>query len=149
MAFKELTLLKYASDLVIAHADFHFSNDNANVTPGASPFKLGTIVHRPKGSAPAVAWTALAADADVVDTNEFAFLFGDHYGFKYDFTPKAIVTGKWNAVVVVRDAGFKEFYVKELYKTVLAAAPYALLQRLLADQNLIVLEDVSDLKVTF
>lgn len=148
MAFKELTLLKYASDLIIAHKDFHFSNDNANVTPGAQPFKLGTIVHRPKGSEPTVAWTALAADADVVDTNEFAFLFGDHYAFKYDFTPKAIAAGKWNAIVVVRDAGFKEFYPKSLYKTVLTTK-YALLQRLLADQGLIVLEDVTDLKASY
>lgn len=146
MAFKELTFLKYASDLVIAHKAFHFSNDNANVTPGAQPFKLGTIVHRPKGSAPTAAWTALAADADVVDTNEFGFLFGDHYGFKYDFTPKAIVAGKWNSILVVRDAGFKEFYVKQLYKTVLSATSYALLIRLLADKSLIVLEDVTDYK---
>lgn len=149
MAFKEITLLKYASDLVIAHADFHFSNDNANVTPAVTPFNLGTIVFRPKGSAPTVAWTALTADAAVVDTNEFAFLYGDHYAFKYDFIPKAIVAGKWNAIVVVRDAGFKEFYVKQLYKTVLSATSYALLIRLLSDQNLIVLEDVSDYKATY
>ena len=148
MAFKELTLLKYASDLVIAHADFHFSNDNANVTPGAAPFKLGTIVHRPKGSAPTVAWTALAADADVVDTNEFAFLFGDHYGFKYDFTPKAIKAKLFNAVVIKRGpAMLKEFYIKAVHGTALATK-YGVLKQLLADQGVVVLDDVTNFKGT-
>lgn len=147
MAFKNLETLKYASDLVIAHDSFHFSNDNANVTPGAAPFKLGTIVHRPKDSAPTVAWTALAADADVADTNEFAILFGDHYAFNYDFTPKAIVSGKWNSVVVRRSAAFKEFYVKQNYKTVLSANSYAMLIQLMENQGLLVLTDTSDYTV--
>lgn len=147
MAFTELETLKYASDLIIDHDDFHFSNDNANVTPGAQPFKLGTIVHRPKDSAPTVAWTALAADADVVDTNDFAVLYGDHYSFKYDFTPKAIVAGKWNAIVVRRGAAFKEFYIKKNYKTVLTATNYALLIELMANGGLLVLTDTSDYTV--
>lgn len=146
MAFKELTLLKYSSDLLIDHKDFHFSNDNANITPGAEPFKLGTIVARPKNSAPTVAWEAIAA-ADVVETNEFAVVWGDHYGFAYDFTPKAIVAGKWNAIVITRSAAFKEFYIKENYATVLGATPYALLKQLLANQGLLVLTDVSDYTV--
>ena len=143
MAFKELTFLKYASDLVIDHKDFHFSNDNANVTPGAQPFKLGTIVARPKNSAPTVAWEAIDAAADVVATNEFAVLWGDHYAFKYDFTPKAIVAGKWNAIVIARGAAFKEFYIKENYETLLGAAPYALLKQLMANAGLLILDDVS------
>lgn len=147
MAYKELTLLKYASDLVIDHEDFHFSNDNANVTPGAAPFKLGTVVARPKDSAPTVAWEAIDAAADVVATNEFAVLFGDHYGFKYNFTPKAITAGKWNAIVIKSGAAFKEFYIKENYATLLGAVPYALLKQLLANAGLLVLDDVSDYTV--
>jgi hypothetical protein len=143
MAFTEITLAKYASDLVVAHADFHFSNDEANITPaGVIPF--GTVVCRPKDSAPTVAWTAIDAAADVVATNEFGIVFGDHYAFKYDFTPKAIVAGKFNAILVVRDAGFKEYYIKAVHKTVLGDAPYALLIQLLANQGLVVLKDVSD-----
>lgn len=146
MAFTELTTLKYASDLIIDHADFHFSNDNANITP-AGVVKLGTVVARPKDSAPSVAWAVIDADADVVATNEFAVVYGDHYGFAYDFTPKTIAAGKWNSIVVVRDAAFKEFYIKENYATVLTAAPYALLKQLMANQGLLVLQDVSDYTV--
>ena len=146
MAFTELKTLKYASDLIIDHADFHFSNDDANITP-AGEMKLGTIVVRPKDSAPTVAWTVIDAAADAVATNEFAVVYGDHYGFKYDFTPKAVAAGKWNSIVVVRDAAFKEFYIKENYATLLGAAPYALLKQLMANQGLLVLEDVSKYKV--
>lgn len=144
MAFKEIKLLKYASDLVIAHKDFHFSNENINITPaGALP--LGAVVARAKGGLAADPYKVVVA-ADVVDTNEFAIVFGDHHSFAYDFTPKAIAAGKWNAVGIVRDAAFKEFYIKANYKTALGAAPYAKLLKLLAAQGLLVLEDVSDLK---
>lgn len=146
MAFTEITTLKYASDLIIDHADFHFSNENANITP-AGVIELGTIVVRPKNSAPTVAWTVIDAAGDAVDTNEFAVVYGDHYGFNYGFTPKAIAAGKWNSIVVVRDAAFKEFYIKELYETLLGAAPYALLKQLMANQGLLVLQDVSDYTV--
>lgn len=142
MAFQEFKFTKYASDLVIDHKDFHFSNDNANVTPKATAFPLGTVVARPKNSAPTVAWaevTTALADAG----NEFAVLFGDHYGFKYDFIPKAITAGKWNAVVITRGAAFKEFYIKQNYATALGAAPYALLKQLMANQGLLVLDDTS------
>ena len=145
MAFKELNFGKYASDLLIDHPDFKFGNEDSNITPGAQPFKLGTIVHRPKDSLQTVAWTAVAAGADVVDTNEFAVIWGDHYGFKMDFTPKAIAAGKWNSIVV-RKGAFKEFYIKANYKTVLAA-DYAKLLQLMANQGLLVLQDVSDFKV--
>lgn len=146
MAFTELTTLKYASDLLIDHADFHFSNDNANITP-AGVIKLGTVVVRPKDSAPSVAWTVIDAAGDAVATNEFAVVWGDHYGFAYDFTPKAVVAGKWNSIVITRDAAFKEFYIKENYETLLGATPYAMLKQLMANQGLLVLQDVSDYTV--
>lgn len=142
MAFKELTLLKYASDLVIDHAHFHFSNENINITPGAAPLPLGTIVYRAKGSKVEDPYAVLDA-AGVADTNEFAVVFGDHHSFAYDFTPKAIVAGKFNAVGIVRDAAFKEFYIKANYETLLTAEPYAQLKQLLATQGLLVLDDVS------
>jgi len=145
MAFTELKFGKYASDLLIDHPHFKFGNEDANITPGAQPFKLGTIVHRPKDSLQTVAWTAVAAGADVDAANEFAVVWGDHYAFKYDFTPKAIAAGKWNAIVV-RKGAFKEFYIKQNYATVLGA-DYAKLLQLMSNQGLIVLEDVSDLTV--
>lgn len=146
MAWTDLKFGEYASDLVIGHMDFHLSNENANITPGAQPFTLGTIVARPKGSAVTVAYEAIDAAADVVGTNEYAVVWGDHNCFKYSFTPKAIATGKWNSIVIVRSAQLKEFYIKQKYETLLGAAPYSLLKRLLADQGLLVLRDVSDTK---
>lgn len=145
MAFTELKLLKYASDVVIAHKDFHFSNENINITPALLP--LGAVVARAKGGLPTAPYAVIDAAA-VVDTNEFAIVFGDHHSFAYDFTPKAIAAGKWNAVGIVRDAAFKEFYLKANYATALGAAPYAKLKQLLADQGLLVLDDVSDYKHT-
>lgn len=146
MAFTELKTLKYSSDLLIDHADFHFSNDDANITP-AGVIKLGTIVARPKNSAPTVAWAVIDDAADAVATNEFAVVWGDHYGFAYDFTPKAIAAGKYNSIVITRSAAFKEFYIKENYATLLGATPYVLLKQLMANQGLLVLEDVSKYKV--
>lgn len=145
MAFTELNFAKYMSDLFIDHDKFHYSNENANITP-AGVLKLGTIVYRAKGSAPTAAWTIVDDAADVVATNEFAVVYGDHNSFAYDFTPKAIAAGKWNSIVVVRNANFKEFYIKENYATLLGATPYALLKRLMADQDLLVHQDVSDYK---
>lgn len=145
MAFTELKMLKYASDLVIDHKDFHFSNEDINITP-AGVLPLGAIVFRAKGGAATAPYAVVDDAADVVDTNEFAVVFGDHHSFRYDFTPKAIAAGKWNAVGIVRDAAFKEFYIKANYATVLGATPYAKLKQLLAAQGLLVLEDVSGYK---
>lgn len=142
MAFTELKFLKYASDLVIDHKDFHFSNENINITPAVLP--LGSIVFRAKGGTVSDPYTKLADAAAVVDTNEFAVVFGDHHSFAYDFTPKAIAAGKFNAIGIVRSAAFKEFYIKENYATVLGAVPYAKLKQLLAAQGLLILNDVSD-----
>lgn len=144
MAFTNIKLLKYASDLVIDHKDFHFSNENINITP-AGVLPLGAIVARPKGSAVGVAYAVIDAGADVVDTNEFAVVFGDHHSFAYDFTPKAVVAGKFNALGIVRGAAFKEFYIKANYATLLGATDYAKLKQLMTAQGLLVLDDVSDL----
>jgi hypothetical protein len=145
MAYTNIKLLKYASDLVIDHKDFHFSNENINITP-AGVLPLGAIVARPKGSAVAVPYTVVAVAGDVVDTNEFAVVFGDHHSFRYDFTPKAVAAGKFNAVGIVRDAAFKEFYIKANYATVLGTTAYPKLKQLLKTQGLLILDDVSDLK---
>ncbi|MNC05508.1 hypothetical protein D3C75_529840 [compost metagenome] len=145
MAFTEMKFLKYASDLLIDNDKFHYSNENANITP-AGVLKLGTIVFRPKNSAPTVAYSIVDAAADVDAANEYAVVWGDHNSFAYDFTPKAIAAGKWNSIVIVRDAHFKEFYIKENYATLLGATPYALLKQLMANQSLVIHQDVSDYK---
>lgn len=149
MAFTELNFGTYSSDLVIGHLGFHFSNENANITPGTTALPIGTIVARAKGSAPTAAWAAIDSAGDVSVDSEYAVVFGDHYGYKINFIPKAIAAGKWNALVIVRDAQFKEFYIKQNYATLLGSSTYELLKKLLSDQGLLVLNDVSDYKHSF
>lgn len=146
MAFTEITMQKRASDLVVAHLDHNFSNDDANITPPAlgAAIPFGTVVFRAKGSASTAAWAPVAAALDVATTNEYAVVFGNHYGFAADFVPRAIAAGQWNALVVKRDAGIKEYYLKKAHST-LAAADFDKLKGLLADQGLVVLTDVTNL----
>lgn len=152
MAFKEITLLKRPSDLIIHEYFGNYNFDDANITPPAASaiVPLGTIVFRAKGLAVGAAWTVLTAanaTASVITGNEFGVVYGDGYGWKCDFAPEPIVANRFNAVVIKRGpAMFKEFYIKEVYKTALAAT-YPVLIALLADQGLVVLEDVTDLKV--
>lgn len=115
MAFTNITLQKRASDLVVAHLDHNFSNDDANITPpaGGAILPFGAVVFRAKGQNKEAAWARLTSAASLVTTNEFAVPFGDGYGFKADFVPNAIVAGRYNAVVVKRDAGLKEYYIKQ------------------------------------
>lgn len=139
--------IKRPSDLIVNHPDGNFQNDSANITPPAANaiIPLGSIVFRAKGGAKETAWTVLAADADVVDTNDFAVVYGDHYGWKPDFAPKAIKAGFYNAIVIARGPTMlKEYYIKKVYKTVLTTK-YETLKGLLAAQNLVVLDDISDL----
>lgn len=147
MAFTEITLVKYASDLVVDHHIGNFNNDKANITPaGVIPF--GTVVFRAKGLDIEAPWAAVKLDADVADTNEYAVVYGDHYGFKYDFTPKAIKAKFFNAVVIKRGpAMLKEFYIKAVHGTALATK-YGVLKQLLADQGVVVLDDVTNFKGT-
>lgn len=148
MAFTNITLLKRASDLVVDHENHNFSNANANITPPAAsaPIPFGTVVFRAKGQADTAAWTVLTAAADLVTTNEFAVVFGNHYGFATDFVPRAIAAGKYNAIVVRRDAALKEYYIKAVHGTQLGV-DYPLLVSLLNAQGLPVLDDVSELTI--
>lgn len=147
MAFTELTLLKQSSDLVVDQESGNFNYDNANITPaGVIPF--GTVVFRAKGLAIEAPWAAVAAGADVADTNEYAIVYGDQYGFKADFTPKAIAAKKFNAVVIKRGpAMVKEYYIKQVHGTALTTK-YGVLKQLLADQGVVVLDDVTNFNGT-
>lgn len=148
MAFTNITLQKRASDLVVAHEDHNFSNANANITPpaGGAAIPFGTVVFRAKGQADTAAWTVLTAADALVTTNDFAVVFGNHYGFAADFVPRAIAAGKYNAIVIRRDAALKEYYIKEVHATALGA-DYPLLVSLLNAQGLLVLDDVSELTI--
>ena len=142
MAFQNITLLKRPSDLLVGHYINNFNNDDANITP-AGMIPLGTIVFRAKGLALEAAWAAVTKAADIVGTNEFAVVWGDGYGFVADFTPKAIKAKFFNAVVIKRGpVELKEYYIKQVHATQLGAS-YGIMKQLMADQGLVVLDDVS------
>lgn len=128
------------SDLIVYHEIGNYNNENANITPaGIIPF--GQVVYRAKSLDPEAPWAAVTAGSLVVD-NEFALVYGDNYGFRPNFTPKAIKTGLYNAVVIKRGPGMlKEFYIK-LAQSTLTATQLTTLKELLAGQGLVVLETV-------
>lgn len=148
MAFTNITLLKRASDLVVAHEDHNFSNSDANITPPAAgaAIPFGTVVFRAKGLAKAAPWAAVDAAADLAATNEYGVVFGNHYGFAADFVPRAIAANQYNAIVIKRDAGVKEYYLKAVHGTQLGA-DFSVLKELLGNQGVVVLDDVSDLTI--
>jgi len=132
-----------ASDLIVDHEEFGYNFDDANITPaGNIPF--GTVVFRAKGAASdAVAWTVVDDATDVVVANDFAVVYGDHYGFKAGFTPKTIKAKFYNALVIKRGPVLlKEFYLKQVHGTQLGAT-FDKLKSLMSDQGLVVLDDVS------
>lgn len=143
MAWTKFTFGKYISDLVIGHLPFHFSVDNANITPPANgaALPLGTVVVRAKGLGVAEPWAPVSAAGDLVTTNEFAVVYGDQLKCEWDFVPRAIVEGRFNSVVIKRDAQFKEHYIKQVHGTALGATGLDLLKQLMADQGLLVLDD--------
>lgn len=146
MAFTNIVLQKRASDLVVAHEDHNFSNEDANITPPAAgaAIPFGTVVFRAKGLAKDAPWAAVTAAAALVTDNEFGVVFGNHYGFAADFVPRAIAADRYNAIIVKRDAGVKEYYLKQVHGTQLGD-DFSVLKELLGSQSVVVLDDVSDL----
>lgn len=141
MPFKALPdELPRASDLIIYHEIGAYNNENANITPaGVIPF--GQVVFRAKSLDPAAPWAAVTV-AGLVATNEFGVVYGDNYGFAFDFTPNAIKAGFFNGLVVKRGPAFlKEFYLKKAQAT-LTATQFTTMKELLAGQGLVVLETV-------
>lgn len=137
------------SDLIVADYDpsTGFTHDNINVTP-AGEITLGTVVFRAKSANPAAAYAVLSADTDVVATNEFAVVFGDHYAFNPAFTPVAIAAGKYNAIAVRRGpVSLKEHLIKAIVQdaggAALSDAEFASLKELLKLQGIVVLDTVS------
>lgn len=128
------------SDLIVYHEIGNYNNESANITPaGVIPF--GQVVFRAKSYDPAAPWAAVTVGS-LVDTNEFGVVYGDGYGFKPNFTPKAIKTGFFNGLIIKRGSGMlKEFYLKSAQST-LDATQFTTLKELLAGQGLVVLDTV-------
>lgn len=133
------------SDLVVKEIDpaSAYSRDCINVTPprGASaPLLIGNVVFRAKSLDPAAAYAVLSDVSQLVDTNEFAVVFGDEYSFNPSFVPKAIAAGKFNAIAFIRGmVQLKDYYVKE-NNIAMTAAQLATLSTLLKRQGVILVE---------
>lgn len=101
---------------------------------------------RAKGLALEAPWTIVTDNLSLVDTNEFAVVWGDHHSFAADFVPRPIAAGKFNSIVIKRDAAFKEYYIGWVHGVTLAD-DFAKLKQLMADQGLLILDDVTNYTV--
>ena len=83
---------------------------------------------------------ALAASADLVTTNEFAILIGDHFQYESEIELLAVADGKPNAVVLARgNAIVASWVIEEVGKeNGLVAADFPKVFALLANQGIIV-----------
>jgi len=132
------------SDLVVKEIDpaSAYSRDSINVTPPAAsaPLLIGNVVFRAKSLDPTAAYAVLSNVSQLVDTNEFAVVFGDEYSFNPSFVPKAIAAGKFNSIAFIRGmVQLKDYYVKE-NNIAMTAAQLATLSTLLKRQGVILVE---------
>ena len=117
MPFTPAVLNKRLSDLIVHEIDpsVGYNRRDINITPAA--VQLGQVVFRAKSSDLTAAYAVLSAAAQLVDTNEFAIVGGDHYSFNPSFTPRTSATGQFNAVAIVGNGNaiqLKEYFVKQV-----------------------------------
>lgn len=130
------------SDLILQEYDSGtaYTRDAASVTPPVSgKYKCGTLVFRAKGLDPAAPY-ALATDADLVATNEFAILIGDQFQYESEIELLPVEAGKPNAVVLARgNAILASWVIEEVGKqNGLVEADFPKAYALLANQGIIV-----------
>lgn len=139
------------SDLVYHELDpsVGYSRQDINVTPpaGGAAVKMGTVVFRAKAdtNTAATPYAVLSDSAQIVNTNEFAIVFGDHYSCKDSFVPRTIVAGQFNAVAFVGKNGalmLKDYLIKAIAQdadgAALSDAEFENLREVLAQQGLLV-----------
>lgn len=122
MPFTNRPYAKQLSDIVVNELDpkVGYARETINVTPpaGGAPLAAGTVVYRVKSADPLAAYAVLSADTQVAATNEFAVVFGDHYGFKESFVPSAVDSSNpiaGNAVAFVRGpVQLKDYYLRQI-----------------------------------
>jgi hypothetical protein len=129
------------SDLIFdEYIQAGYTREVINVTPPAAsaPVTIGTVVFRAKSLDPAAPYVVITANTALVDTNEFAVVFGDGYGFNPSFVPNAVEAGRTNAVSIQRGPiQLKDYYIKQVHST-LTAAEIITLKELLKNQGVIV-----------
>jgi len=133
------------SDLIVGEpltpVDVGYSRQSINVTPPAAsaPVLLGTVVFRAKSADKAAPYAVVTAAGNIdVTANEYAVVFGNHFGFNASFVPNAIVANEFNSVAFVRGPiTLKEYYLKQVHSG-LSATNFALLKEVLAKQGVVV-----------
>ena len=136
MAFVEIDQ-PFLSDLLVKEREDYYSRAEGIVSIAAGETSpQGTVFFRAKGTDPAATWTKVVAAGNLVTTNEFAILAGDHYNIQKSVT-FATTTPK-TALFWVRDAEFKQTPILAIHDAALSDAEFATLKKLLADQELFI-----------
>lgn len=117
MPFVPAVLNTRLSDLIVHEQDPSVGANRRDINITPADVKLGQVVFRTKSSDLTAPYAVLSAAGQLVDTNEFAIVLGDHYSFNADYTPRAIASGQWNAVAIVGNGNaiqLKEYLVKQI-----------------------------------
>lgn len=148
MAFTNRNYAKQMSDLVVNELDpkLGYARQCINVTAPVSgdPVRFGEVVFRAKDAEPEAPYAVVTGAGDLVLANEFAVVFGDHYGIAEEFVPSDVgedPTG--NAVAFIRGpVQLKEHYIKQVAQDADGAAltdeNFLTLKGLLGKQDIIV-----------
>lgn len=102
MPFVDVTQKKL-SDLIVYEATTDASGyTRKDINVAAGEYELGQVVFRAASLDAAAPYAKLVDNADIVSTNQFAVVFGDHYGFNEGFTAVAAGAGLFNAVAITQ-----------------------------------------------
>lgn len=156
MPFVAQTIPVRLSDLVFKEIDpaSRYSREDINITPpaGGAAVALGTVVFRAKATLdPYAAYAVLSDAAQLVDTNEFAVVFGDNYGYTESFVPKAVQATTFNAVSFIRgQVQLKDYYIRKVVQdaggAALTDAQFDSLRSLLKRQGIVVEKTFGDIE---
>lgn len=148
MPFIPATNVARMSDLVVHEFDpsVGYSRRDINIT-AATEATIGMVVARAITSDLEAPYAPVTDAAQLVDTNEFAVVYGDEFSFNPSFTARAIVAGQYNAVGFVGTSGalqLKEYYIKKYIvdDAELTEANYETLKGLLEAQGIQILKTV-------
>lgn len=151
MPFTTANYVQRLSDIIVHEKDpsVGYARRDINITPDGA-IQAGTVVFRAKTADLTAAWTKLVpgtSGANLVATNEFAIVIGDHFSYNPLFTPRAISAGRFNAVAIVGGGDaiqLKEYYIKQIALDTnvsgLSEAQFETLRGLLEAQGIQLLE---------
>ena len=148
MAFTSIPFEPLLSDLVVFEGTdpgSGYTRKEINVTPPAAsaPLKLGTVVFRAKSADKAAAYAVVTAAGNLSLDNEYAVVFGNHYGYNPSFVPSAIATGKFNSVAFTQGPlKLKSYYLDQVHSA-LTSAQRSQLFELLEKQGIVVEQTVA------